>query len=175
MGPNLHLNLRPKIFTQIFGPNLHPNLPPARCGSRRRSRMRRGRRFRNVPRRPQALEDSLPDEGGRDTRGRSTSGVPPAARPWIPFPRFPYPRLPLHSQRAEIRGALGSGGLPISGPIRGPASGHLLMLEVCRGNKSPFIPYVRLIMARHRLHFDPIWAAAKRSGVVVLVIVAGRF
>ena len=63
--------------------------------------VRWGRWIRNVPWRPQTLEDSLPDEGGGDTHGRSTIGVPLASRPWIPYPRFPYSMPPPYEEEEE--------------------------------------------------------------------------
>ena len=57
-----------------------------------------------------------------------------------------------YSHGAEIRNTFGSGGAPISGPFLGPALGNLLMLEVRRGHKSPFVPYLAFLLAVPRLY-----------------------
>ena len=56
-----------------------------------------------------------------------------------------------YSQGAEIRNTFGSGGAPIPGPFPGPALGNLLMLDVRRGHKSPFVPYLAFLLAVPRL------------------------
>ena len=60
--------------------------------------------------------------------------------------------LGSYSHGAEIRNTFGSEGAPNFGPFPGPASGDLLMLEVRRCPKSPFVPYLRFLMARRRLY-----------------------
>ena len=54
----------------------------------------------------------------------------------------------LNSRHVEIRNAFRSGGGPTSGPFPGPALGDLPMLEVRRGNKSPFVPPFSVPYAR---------------------------